>query len=108
MFCQPIRLLDLSSNPIRDEQPLTYRQQVIKLKDVQVYGDMYESADLAPPLRGPQPLGVVVTSDNATLTITFDAELEPVLREEDRFMICCLVSMDQCDSHHYNEAHHFI
>ena len=69
---------------------------------------MYESADLTPPLQGPQPLGVVVTSDNATLTITFDAELEPVLREEERFMICCLASMDQCDSHHYNEAHHFI
>ena len=70
----------------------------------QVYGDMYNSTDQAPPLRGPQPLGVVVTSDNATLTITFDAKLEPVLREEDRFMICCLASVAQCDMHHYNEG----
>ena len=69
----------------------------------QVYGDMYESPDLAPPLRGPQPRGDVLLA-NDTLTITFDAELDPVLREEDRFMVCCLASMGECDQHHYDQG----
>ena len=71
-----------------------------------VYGDLYEDLLALPPLMGPRPIAVHVdyTTVSSSIKITFDAELEPVLREEDRFMVCCLASMAECDAHHYGEG----
>merc|ERR1719384_132134 len=47
------------------------------------------------PLYGPQPTNVSITGN--TIVVSFSSALKPVLVEEDRFMVCCLASTDECD-----------
>ena len=68
-----------------------------------VYGAKYDEDDTSrPPLTGPQPLGM--TTDGSSMTVQFSQELEEALREDDRFMVCCLSSMDECDQAVYGEG----
>merc|ERR1711971_935971 len=54
------------------------------------------------PINGPQPLSVSFkNSDRTSALVTFSAALEPVVVEDDRFMVCCLPSMDECDKTPY-------
>ena len=53
------------------------------------------------PLHGPLPLNISLGQDTTQLTISFSANLKPVLMEEDRFMVCCMESTEQCDTRPY-------
>ena len=54
------------------------------------------------PVNGPQPSSVSFkNSDRTSVLVTFSAALEPVVLEDDRFMVCCLSSMDECDKTPY-------
>ena len=55
------------------------------------------------PLQGPQPTNVSVTEN--TIVVSFSSGLAPVLvEEEDRFMVCCLATMEECDGVAYGEG----
>jgi len=54
------------------------------------------------PLNGPLPNAIKTNSSHAS--VEFSAELEPVFIEEDRFMVCCLASMDECDQVAYGKG----
>ena len=50
------------------------------------------------PLHGPRPVSVSFKkSDRSSIVITFSSPLSPVVIEEDRFMVCCLSSPEECD-----------
>ena len=54
------------------------------------------------PLNGPKPVSVSFGNTAQTnIVVTFSAPIEPVVIEEDRFMVCCLSSMDECDQTAY-------
>ena len=56
------------------------------------------------PLYGPQPTNVSVSEDKNTIIVSFSAALKPVVVEEDRFMVCCLGSLAECDEVGYSEG----
>ena len=56
------------------------------------------------PLYGPQPTNVSVSEDKTTIIVSFSSPLKPVLVEEDRFMVCCLATMEECDGVGYTEG----
>ena len=57
------------------------------------------------PLAGPLPLSVSFEGrDQATVLVTFTEPLELVAVEEDRFMVCCLPSTEECDAAAYGSG----
>merc|ERR1711936_311411 len=56
------------------------------------------------PLHGPQPTNVSVSEDKTTIIVSFSSPLRPVVVEEDRFMVCCLLTMEECDGVGYTEG----
>ena len=54
------------------------------------------------PLYGPQPTNVSTTENS--IIVTFSSALKPVVVEEDRFMVCCLASMEECDEVAYGDG----
>ena len=54
------------------------------------------------PMDGPRPLSVnFKNSERTSVLVTFSSALEPVVVEDDRFMVCCLASMEECDKASY-------
>jgi len=58
--------------------------------------------DFGFPLNGPIPTAILKNTSHAS--VEFSADLEPVYIEEDRFMVCCLASMDECDQVAYGQG----
>ena len=48
------------------------------------------------PLYGPFPNGISLTGPSG-LTISFTGSMKPVSIDSDRFMVCCLQTMEECD-----------
>ena len=60
---------------------------------------------LGEPLAGPRPLSVSLEGrDQSTVLVTFTEPLKLVVVEEDRFMVCCLASMEECDGAAYGSG----
>ena len=56
------------------------------------------------PLYGPQPNNISISEDKNTIIVSFTSPLKPVLVEEDRFMVCCLATTEECDGVGYTEG----
>lgn len=65
----------------------------------QVYPEANEM--LGRPLLGPVVTRVTASAGNVLLYVEFSQELELMASEEDRFMVCCQETMDQCDNMAY-------
>ena len=63
------------------------------------YGGRYDR-----PLYGPQPTRVSVDDSSTSVYVEFSSELIPAYIEEDRFMVCCLETMDMCDQVAYGDG----
>ena len=40
----------------------------------------------------------------SSITVQFSQELEEALKEDDRFMVCCQTTMDECDQAVYGQG----
>ena len=72
-----------------------------------VYGAKYDNEGTSrPPLNGPQPIEMSQLSDESgsSIMVKFSQELEEAPLEQDRFMVCCLSEMDECDQAVYGEG----
>ena len=70
-----------------------------------VYGAKYDNEGTSrPPLNGPQPLEMTNDEAGSMITVKFSQELEEAPQEQDRFMVCCLAEMDECDQAVYGEG----
>ena len=57
------------------------------------------------PIRGPHPEKVSFkTTDRKKIVISFDKEIENVLVEADRFMVCCSIHLEECDKVPYGQG----